>query len=551
MNAMDMKKNLLYQTCTKHKETLGQLLALEIACGLLMLTASFLLTTLMQSARLLTLGEKSSFEAAPALLVLLFVLSLQSLLKLGKSRLLDRLSHHCRLGCRREIHLALLSPATPSAEVATAALEAAAGLDRYFTVVLPTLLNLAVTIPLLLAAALALDLVTAGIFLLTLPIAPLLLYLIGQVTKERTARQWQELSQLASAFSETLAGLVILKIFHREGAQQEEIRRLSEGFAAASLKVLQTAFISSFALELITTLSIALAAVSIGFRLLGGSLSFETSFFLLLIIPLYYQPLRQGGSCFHAAMEARGAEEKIRALLQEQPAQNGRKGQLQVPPALTAENLTLGYEGKLQPVFAGLDLKVPAGSRLLLTGPSGCGKSTLLKAAAGLMLPREGSLCLNDTDLHKLAPVSRHKIISYLPQEPHIFAATLAENLSLFQEVPTERMRQALRLASLEKWFDKLPAGLDTPLGAGGLSLSHGERKRLGLARIILQNRPLVLLDEPTNGLDQDAERAVLKALTAFSWQRTVIVVSHRPVLREWAERIIDWEELFPQEQRP
>jgi ATP-binding cassette subfamily C protein CydD/ATP-binding cassette subfamily C protein CydCD len=196
-------------------------------------------------------------------------------------------------------------------------------------------------------------------------------------------------------------------------------------------------------------------------------------------------------------------------------------------------------------------LKVPAGSRLLLTGPSGCGKSTLLKAAAGLMLPREGSLCLSDIDLHKLAPVSRQKIISYLPQEPHIFAATLADNLSLFQEVPTERMRQALRLASLEKWFDKLPAGLDTPLGAGGLSLSHGERKRLGLARIILQNRPLVLLDEPTNGLDQDAERAVLKALTAFSWQRTVIVVSHRPALREWAERIIDWEELFPQEQRP
>ena len=548
---MDMKKNLLYQTCTEHKGTLGQLLALEIACGLLMLAAGFLLTTLMQSTRLLALGEESSFEAAPALLVLLFVLSLRSLLRLGKSHLLDRLSHHCRLGCRREIHLALLSPATPSAEAATAALEAAAGLDRYFTVVLPTLLNLAVTIPLLLAAALALDLITAGIFLLTLPIAPFLLYLIGQVTKERTARQWQELSRLASAFSETLAGLVSLKIFHREDAQQEEICRLSEGFATASLKVLQTAFISSFALELITTLSIALAAVSIGFRLLGGSLAFETSFFLLLIIPLYYQPLRQGGICFHAAMEARGAEEKIRALLQEQPAQEGRKGQLQVPPALTAENLTLGYEGKLQPVFRGLDLKVPAGSRLLLTGPSGCGKSTLLKAAAGLMLPREGSLCLSDIDLHKLAPVSRQKIISYLPQEPHIFAATLADNLSLFQEVPTERMRQALRLASLEKWFDKLPAGLDTPLGAGGLSLSHGERKRLGLARIILQNRPLVLLDEPTNGLDQDAERAVLKALTAFSWQRTVIVVSHRPALRDWAERIIDWEELFPQEQRP
>ena len=546
---MDMKKNLLYQTCTEHKGIVGQLLALETACGLLMLAASFLLTTLMQSARLLALGEDFSFQAAPALLVLLFVLSLRSLSMLVRSRLFDKLSHHCRLQCRAKIHLALFNPATPPKEIAAAALEAAEELDSYFTMVLPNLLSLVVTIPLMLAAALALDIVTAGIFLLTLPIAPFLLYLIGQVTKERTARQWQELSHLASEFGEILAGLVSLKVFHRERAQQEEIKRLSDSFASTSLKVLQTAFVSSFALELITTLSIALAAVSIGFRLLSGSLTFETAFFLLLIIPLYYQPLRQGGVCFHAAMEARGAEEKIRLLLQDQPVQNGKKGQLQIPPALTAENLSLGYEGQLQPVFKGLNLELPAGGRILLTGPSGCGKSTLLTAVAGLMLPKEGCLRLNDADLHKLAPASRQKIISYLPQEPHIFAASLRENLSLFQEVPEERMKQALRLASLEKWFTKLPTGLNTKLGAGSLSLSHGERKRLGLARIILQNRPLVLLDEPTNGLDEDTEKAVLKALTAFSWQRTVIVVSHRPALKEWAERIIDWGELFPQEQ--
>ena len=321
---------------------------------------------------------------------------------------------------------------------------------------------------------------------------------------------------------------------------------MSRDFSAASLQVLQTAFISSFALELITTLSIAIVAVSIGFRLLGGGLEFEPAFFLLLITPLYYQPLRQAGASFHAAMEARTAEKKLEKYLADLPELAGHKGQLQIPPALRISHLSLGYEGRQQPVFKGLSLAIPAGCQALLTGPSGCGKSTLLKAMAGLSLPLTGEVLLNDSDVLKLDPVSRQKIISYLPQEPKIFSGTLAENLALFQDVPKERMMQALRLASLESWHKSLPEGLATRLGAEGISLSQGERKRLGLARLILQNRPLVLLDEPTNGLDSQTEAAVIRALEAFSHRRTLLIVSHRPALRDWAEKIFNWEELLP-----
>ena len=540
-----MKNNLLYQTCHKHKNITFRLFALEAVGSLLLLGASGTLAHLMESARQLSLGT-GNLEAAPALLVLLFVLCLRSLARWQQKKYLNALSHHCRMDCRQKLHESLFSPAENRQEISATALETTEALDRYFSAVLPNILSILILMPIMLASALALDYVTAGLFLLTMPIAPFLLYLIGTVTRERTARQWQELLRLTSEFRELLSGMISIKLFRQGEGQKSRLARLSRDFSAASLQVLQTAFISSFALELITTLSIAIVAVSIGFRLLGGGLEFEPAFFLLLITPLYYQPLRQAGASFHAAMEARTAEKKLEKYLAEPPELAGHKGQLQIPPALRISHLSLGYEGRQQPVFQGLSLAIPAGCKALLTGPSGCGKSTLLKAIAGLSLPLTGEVLLNDSDVLKLAPVSRQKIISYLPQEPKIFSGTLAENLALFQDVPKERMVQALRLASLENWHKSLPEGLATRLGAEGISLSQGERKRLGLARLILQNRPLVLLDEPTNGLDSQTETDVLRALEAFSHRRTMLIVSHRPALRDWAEKIFNWEELLP-----
>lgn len=545
-----MKNNLLYKTCLKHTNITCRLLALETIRSLLLLIAAGALTRLLEAARHVSQGS-GNLEAAPALPVLLFVLSLRSLLHLQQRKLLEKLSHTCRLDCRERLHASLFAAIENKLAISTAALEAAETLDRYFSAVLPNIVGIMILMPIMLASALALDPLTALLFFLTLPIAPFLLYLIGTVTKERTARQWQELLRLTTEFQELLAGMISIKIFRQGATQKNMLARLSQAFASASLKVLQTAFISSFALELITTLSIAIVAVSIGFRLLGGSLDFETAFFLLLITPLYYQPLRQAGTSFHAAMEAWTAEERIASLLPNLPTLTGHKGQLQVPPALRIRDFALGYADRRKPVFQHLGLEFPAGCKALLTGPSGCGKSTLLKAVAGLNMPLAGEVLLNESDILKLAPVSRQKIISYLPQEPHLFAASLAENLSLFQEIPRERMLQALRLASLEAWYQALPQGLDTPLGAGGIPLSQGERKRLGLARIILQNRPLVLLDEPTNGLDSTTEVAVLRALEAFSHRRTLLIVSHRPALRAWADQLFKWEELFPREHLP
>ena len=535
---MNLKKTLLYQTLQSHKRTLMLLAALELGQSLLLLAAAAILTCIVQNALLAGSGA-NALTPAP-FLCLLAVLAGQQGLALPSRRLQHSLSQQARLKMRQRLHESSLGK--PSPHLTALALEACDALDSYFTQVLPELLQLIIVLPVMFCAALALDTWTALLYIITVPIAPFLLYLIGQLTKKRSQQQWQKLTELTKGFRELLLGMISLKLAGRSKAQSQHLAQLTEGFAAASLQVLQLAFASSFMLELITTLSIALAAVSIGLRLLAGQLSFPPAFFLLLITPLFYQPLRQSGACFHALLTARTAEQELASCLTEAPPATGTHSQLQIPPAVRAENICYTYPGHSRPVLRNLSLTCPAGKATALTGPSGCGKSTLLKLLAVLDFPRQGGLWLNEADLTRLAPQSLARLISYLPQEPYIFAGTVAENVSLFQEVPPARIETALRLASLENWRQGLPQGLNTRLGAGGLNLSHGERKRLGLARIILQNRPIALLDEPTAGLDEATEQAVLKALRAFSHQRTLIIASHRPALLDWADKIIELE---------
>lgn len=539
-----MKKNLLYLACQQNKKTVLLLALLETAGSLLMLASCFLLASIMQEA----IQERTRFIASSAFLILMAAFIMRRLLHYTEISMLRSLSRSLQSSCRERLHAAALcrfvstETGTPSREAAgfmDLALDACNSLDSYFTSALPEILQLTSAVPLMLCAALVLDPWTAVLYLVTLPLAPFLLYLIGRLTQKRSEEQWQKLQELSLGFHELLDGLVSLKIFGQSKAQAAVLTELSQGFSQSSLNVLQLAFASSFMLELLTTLSIAMVAVSIGLRLLAGSLDFFTAFFLLLITPLYYQPLRQAGNCFHALISAHTAEKKLLPYLGYAEDVQGKHSLLRLPPQISVKNLSFAYPGHHLPVLRNLSLIFPAGEATALTGPSGCGKSTLLEIMAGLCLPETGGVYLDEADLHRLDEASRQKLISYLPQEPHIFAATAAENVSLFQDVPLPRIEQALRLASMEKWLKELPHGTETKLGAGGLPLSHGEQKRLGLARIILQNRPLVLLDEPTAGLDEKTEAAVLRALEAFSRRRTLIIVTHRPAVLAWAKQII------------
>ncbi|MFC2316567.1 MAG: ATP-binding cassette domain-containing protein, partial [Selenomonas massiliensis] len=216
-------------------------------------------------------------------------------------------------------------------------------------------------------------------------------------------------------------------------------------------------------------------------------------------------------------------------------------------PAVHTEQLSYRYPLTAEEVLTGLTLSFPAGKATVLAGASGIGKSTLLLLLAGQIAPTEGKIVLADGagstnafDLAQLSEATKQNLITYVPQEPHIFTATLAENVSLWLEnASDDAVTEALEAAALGDFLCALPEGLRTPLGQGGHPLSAGQRHRLGLARAFFQNRPIVLLDEVTAGLDGETEAVVIDALTRFAHHRTLVLTSHRPALIAWADHVI------------
>ena len=518
--------------------------AIELLHGGLVVTAAWE-TAVIVNAVFIEHGGLA--EAASDLLMLFLCVLSMTLLRLPKGRIEAQLSHRVRLSARTALHEAMLLHGRSSSGALTLTLERVDALDPFFHTVLPTMIAGAVLIPLILIVTVFADPLSALLFLVTLPIAPFLLFLIGKATRRASERQWDKMQTLTNGFGELVRAAMTLKIFRRIDAEGVHLARMSHSFAEASLSVLRLAFVSAFALELITTLSIALIAVSIGLRLLEGMMSFQPAFFVLILAPLFYQPLREGGIAFHAAMDAKTAEAALAPYLDLPSPTDGTRSQILSPPALHTKNLSYRYPLTAEEVLSGLTLSFPAGKATVLAGASGIGKSTLLLLLAGQIAPTEGKIVLADGagstnafDLAHLSEATKQNLITYVPQEPHIFTATLAENVSLWLEnASDESVIEALEAAALGDFLCALPEGLRTPLGQGGHPLSAGQRHRLGLARAFFQNRPIVLLDEVTAGLDGETESVVIDALTRFAHHRTLILTSHRPALIAWADHVI------------
>ena len=499
------------------------------------------------------LEGRNFMETAPSILVLFLCLCCSQLISYWQNIRQDKLAARVITTVRHQLHTAGLRKTAADNDTTLLQLscDACELLAEDFRSILPLLLGLIISLPFYLLLFAFTDYLSALICLATLPIAPLLLYLLSGITKKRSAAAWENMQSLTQGFYELLQALPLLKLFAREQAHRESARQLISNFAAAALGALRLAFLSTFVLELITTLSIALVAVVIGLRLLEGRLAFSTAFFILLLLPEFYRPLRQSGAVFHTLMNVNTAAAEIETYLaaaDAPPALSGHKASLQVPPAIRLANITFTYPERHSPTLQNLNLTFPAGQITLLTGNSGCGKSTLLDILACLQPPDSGTIYLNDQCLLTMHPDSQQKLIAYAPQTPHLYQGSLQENLLLLQQAPPERCHQALRLAQLTEWFSTLPQGLDTPLGAGGQPLSQGQLKRLGLARLILQNSPIMLLDEPTSGLDRQLEEKIIRTLSVLAKQRTLIISSHHPALFELADNIIDLNDYLPKE---
>lgn len=551
---MNMKQTFLYSALHRDARARRRLILTELLHALAVLGACGAASLAIDQVFL----EKGSLSTtAPVLLVLFVMLGALHFIGLWQSRLQQSLSGAVRKDVREKLHARLLSEQGQTdqrftRELLPLALESTDALDAWYTRVLPVVLGIAITMPCLLLAAFFVDPMTGLLMLVTVPIAPFLLYLIGRVTREASEAQWRAMNRFSAGLAEILRALPTLKLFARERDERQRVRGLSEDFAGAALRVLQLSFVSAFALELITTLAIAIIAVSIGLRLLYGQLTFTAAFFVLLLTPEFYQPLRLSGTAFHSGMTAHTAESSLLKASSVAPATRGvsvvgaiapkgvQVAQVSLSPsstreeALTVRDLSFRYPGSPLPLLSGIQFTVPKSSLTVLAGPSGCGKTTLLRLLAGLLLPESGQ-------------IARADAWSYVPQEPHLYNATLFENITLFQQGYDEAsVRKALKALCLSDWAEALPQGLMTPLGEGGQSLSQGQRKRLGLARALVQDRPLILLDEPTAALDERTAATIREVLLALkeSGRHTLFVISHDERLQTAADTVLDLDAL-------
>ncbi|MFE6282876.1 thiol reductant ABC exporter subunit CydD [Streptomyces sp. NPDC057877] len=411
-------------------------------------------------------------------------------------------------------------------------------LDDYFSRYLPQL-GLAVVVPVaVLARIVTEDWVSAAIIVVTLPLIPLFMALIGWATQSRTDRQWRLLSRLSGHFLDVVAGLPTLKVFGRAKAQAESIKRITGEYRQATMRTLRIAFLSSFALELLATISVALVAVTIGMGLVHGEMDLYTGLVVLILAPEAYLPLRQVGAQYHAAAEGLSAAEEIFSVLETPVPESGSRP---VPGGqLAFEQVTVRYPGRTTDAVSGASFTVAPGETVALVGPSGAGKSTLLNVLLGFVPPTGGQVRVGGTDLADLDLEQWRSRIAWVPQRPHLYAGTIAENVRLARpDAADDAVRRALADAGALEFVDALPQGVETVLGEDGTGLSAGQRQRLALARAFLADRPVLLLDEPTAALDGATEAEVVAAVRRLAAGRTVLLVVHRPALLEVADRVV------------
>ena len=438
---------------------------------------------------------------------------------------------------RLSAHIIKLGPSYTrserTGELAVAAVESIEALDAYFSQYLPQLV-LAAIIPLsIVIFVFPLDPLSGIILFLTAPIIPIFMVLIGKAGEALTKRQYETLSRLSAHFLESLQGLTTLKQFGQSRSHAQSIAQVSDEFGRTTMSVLRITFLSALVLELIATLSTAIIAVEIGLRLLYFKITFDQAFFLLVLAPEFYIPMRMLGTRFHAGMSGTTAVRKIFSILDlpvvpsDGQAVNGYS-ELSVS-SITFSKVTYTYPDEKKPTLQDINLTIEAGQHIALVGASGAGKSTLAQILLRFIEPTRGQILIDDQPLSNIQVAAWREKLAWVPQDPFIFNGSIAENIRLGRPgADIDLVVEAARAAHLHAFIAALPEAYDTPVGEDGARLSSGQAQRLALARAFLMDAPILIMDEPTSSLDPAIETQLEKSTRELMQGRTVITIAHR-----------------------
>jgi len=439
------------------------------------------------------------------------------------------------------------SPAPRTAELTALATDGIEALDGYFAKYLPQLV-LATVVPVAVLVRVGWADPLAGLTIAaTLPLIPLFGALVGKATSAYAQQRWRALAVLSHHFLDVVSGLPTLKVFGRAKAQREVIGAVTGDYRRATMSTLRIAFLSSLVLELVATLSVAMVAVGVGLSLVFGHLDLRTGLIALILAPEAYLPLRQAAAQFHASADGLAAADQAIAVI-ETAAEAGTAGAaetLTAPQIIRVEGVSVRHPGRPEPAPDQVSFIARAGEITAIAGPSGSGKSTLIDVLLGFARPSAGRVTITDraepgagahrADLTALDRDAWRALIGWVPQEPYMFPGTVASNIRLgWPDAPDDAVRAAAHAAAL----DEVP--LDRPVTERGGGLSAGQRRRVALARALLPGRPVLLLDEPTAGLDGENEERVLGTLRAQAAAgRVVLVAAHHRAVIAAADKIV------------
>lgn len=518
---------------------------LGLTAGFLLILQAWLLAGVVSEV----IFEKASLaEVQSRLWAMLAIFLLRAILAWASEQAAFRAAANVKLQLRDRLyrHLQLLGPLyltrERSGDLVNTLSDGIEALESYYARFLPAM-SLVVLVPLsILVFVFPMDWISGVVMLVTAPLIPLFMVFIGKGTERLNQRQWRKLARMSAHFLDVIQGLTTLKLFNASRREAEAVGRISEEYRRDTMAVLRMAFLSSLVLEFFATVSIALIAVLIGFRLYFGEMDFAYGFFVLLLAPEFYLPLRTMGTHYHARMDGIAAAERIVDIL-ETPLPKQANGQQPAPDlkvqSIRFDHVAFAYEAGREALNQ-ITFELHPNERLALVGPSGAGKTTIINLLLGFATPDTGEIRIGDIPLAQINPDRWRQQLAWVPQNPRLFHGSLLDNICLGRDnVEMSAVREAAQLARADEFIDRLQDGYETLIGEHGQGLSGGQIQRIALARAFLKDAPLVILDEATANLDLENEALIREAIRELSKGRMLLSVAHRLNTVQDADRIL------------
>lgn len=415
----------------------------------------------------------------------------------------------------------------------TLSIEGIEKFKTYIELTIPKMIRSSIVPGLIVLYVFTLDIESGIILVVTIPIVIIFMILLGLAAQKMADSQYEIYRVLSNHFVDTLKGLETLKYLGKSEQHKGKIEKVSKRYRKATMRTLRVAFLSSFALDFFTSLSIAFVAVGLGIRLIDGTIILLSALTILILAPEYFLPIKQVGANYHATLDGQIAMEQIEEILQQQKGIQKKDLNEDIvwnaSSSLKLQDIKVNNTESEKAILEGINFTWEGNGAIGVIGESGAGKSTLIDVLAGFLSPSSGKMLVNGLEVDGSTREDWQKNIAYIPQQPYIFPLSLKDNIRFYETNATdEEVERVINEVGLRSLVTSLPNGIHERIGEGGRMLSGGQEQRVAMARALLSKKPIILLDEPTAHLDIETEFEIKQAMLRLFNGKLVFLATHR-----------------------